>query len=164
MRRTADSIEESKSLKDGSEHSPKQPKRNPAAHLVDWQWKKGVSGNPGGRVKNDFAAEFARKVLEAQGDESKLTEYANGFSSQLSKGNAYTFKELAERGYGKLKETKEVTHVYQEAADADLQQRIDSILADLGIAAQIDASGRTEGTQAGAGKTKGHAKDTPVLS
>lgn len=92
----------------GSEQSAKEPKRNPAAHLVNWQWKKGQSGNPGGRPKHDFAAEFARKVMEAQGNEALLSLYAQGFAGQLCKGNAYTFKELAERGYGKLKEPIEL--------------------------------------------------------
>lgn len=111
--RTADSIEESKAQKDPkdidskcSDHAPEQ--RGPE-HLVRFRWKKGQSGNPGGRPKSDFAAEFARKVLEARDNEELLEEYATGFAKQLSKGNAYTFKELAERGYGKLKEKIEVT-------------------------------------------------------
>ena len=119
MRRTADSIEEGKALK-GSEQPEKQPKRNRASHLVNWCWKKGQSGNPGGRPKHDFASEFARKVLEAEGDEKKLTEYANAFAAQLGKGNAYTFKELAERGYGKLKEN--VQHDFGDEMQAVLER------------------------------------------
>ena len=62
----------------------------------------GVSGNPGGLPGYDVAAVLARAVLEG----SQEAAY-EGLSAQLAKGNAYTFKELADRGYGKLKEKHE---------------------------------------------------------
>ena len=64
----------------------------------------GVSGNPGGKPGYDVAAALARAVIE--GSQSDAYE---GLAAQLAKGNAYTFKELAERGYGKLKEKIEVS-------------------------------------------------------
>jgi len=166
--RTADQIEAQNSQteleqKSGSEQSQEQP-RNPADHLRRFRWGKGQSGNPGGRPKKDFAAEFARKVLEANGDEELLNEYAEGFVKQLRKGNAYTFKELAERGYGKLVEKHETKHFYEETPDADLNKRIADLERDLGYAREIDEAGRIGISQAGAVKTNGEAKDSHILS
>jgi Family of unknown function (DUF5681) len=158
--KTADTIEE---IKASSEQVAEQVKVDRAPQIAPFRWVKGQSGNPGGRPKKDFAAEFARKVLEAQGNEELLAKYATGFARQLAKGNAYTFKELAERGYGKLKETKEV-HVYDETPDADLNKRIADLERDLGLARQIDEAGRAEVVAAGAGPTNGAAKDPDVLS
>jgi hypothetical protein len=110
--RTADSIEENNAQRESSQQATKQRKKRTSAHLVKFRWVKGQSGNPGGRIKNDFAASFARRVLEAIGNEELLERYAAGFAQQLVKGNAYTFKELAERGYGKL--TEKVEHSVSE--------------------------------------------------
>lgn len=162
--RTAEQIEENKAQRTGesSDQLPKQVKRKLPAKMVEFCWKKGQSGNPGGRPKSDFAAEFARKILEAKGDEKLLNEYANGFVSQLRKGNAYTFKELAERGFGKLKEIKEVTHRYEDVPDADLDKRLTELIHDLGLAQQIDEAGAS-GTAGRAEKTNGKAQDHAVL-
>lgn len=165
--RTADSIEESKAQQEvsedsssRSEHQPKQRGEN----LIKFRWPKGVSGNPGGRPKKDFAAEFARKVLEAQGNEELLEQYATGFARQLVKGNAYTFKELAERGWGKLKETHEVTHRYEDVKDGDISERIDGILRDLGLARAVDEVGGTTGLNQGARSQSVEAQAVDVLS
>lgn len=163
MPRTADSIEEAKSQTADSEQSPKQSPRSRVEPLIKFWWKKGQSGNPGGRPKRDFAAEFARKVLEAQDNEHLLAQYAAGFAKQLTKGNAYTFKELAVRGYGNIVEKKEVKHFYEETPDADLSKRIADLERDLGLARAIDEAGRAGIAQARTEPTNGKAKDTPVL-
>ena len=164
MPKTAQFIAEQQSQ--SSEHAKEQvykPKRKLPAAMVPWQWKKGQSGNPGGRVKHDFAADFARKVLEAQGNETLLNQYAQGFAEQLMKGNAYTFKELAERGYGKLKEAKEVTHIYQDVPDSDLQRRMDELIRDLGLARAVDEAGGSQADPAGVGQAESQPQDTSVL-
>lgn len=48
--------------------------------------------------------------------------------------------------------------------DSDLSQRIIELERELGLAAAIDEAGRAGIAQAGAEKTNGSAKDTPVLS
>jgi hypothetical protein len=62
-------------------------------------WPKGVSGNPACRPKTDHAAEMARACFEENWDALKVA-----FTKALLRGNAYAFKELADRAYGKLKE------------------------------------------------------------
>ena len=99
-------------------------------------WKPGQSGNPGGRPKNDVASEIAKAVF-SQNPEMIY----QAFLKALKKGNVCAFKVLADRAYGKVKETREVTHRYEDLSDEDLQCRIDEIMRDLGLAAQVDAAG-----------------------
>jgi Family of unknown function (DUF5681) len=68
------------------------------------QFKPGQSGNPGGRPKNDVAKQIAQAIFENNPD-----EIYKAFRKALLRGNAYTFKELAERAYGKIKESREHT-------------------------------------------------------
>jgi hypothetical protein len=67
-------------------------------------WPKGVSGNPSGLPGYDVAAEIARRVMEEWREDA-----FQGLGKQLRHGNAYVFKELAERGYGKMKEKLELS-------------------------------------------------------
>lgn len=120
MHKTADSIEEAKALKETeTEQSPSeapQKKERPAYQrgLVA-PWKPGQSGNPSGRPKNDLARQIAQAIFENNGEAAY-----NALSAALLKGNAYVFKELAERAYGKLKET----HQQVGPDDGPIQQHI----------------------------------------
>jgi len=62
-------------------------------------WKPGQSGNPGGRPKNDVAAQIARAIFE-QNPEMLY----QAFGKALSAGNAYAFQVLSDRAFGKLTE------------------------------------------------------------
>lgn len=145
--RTAETIEAKKSVKTPSA-APKAKgvKRNPRslANLVA-PWKPGQSGNPGGRPKNDMAQEIAQAVFSQN---PELIYKA--FTKALHKGSAFAFQVLSDRAYGKLKETKEVTHRYEDVPDADLQQRVDALMRDLGLAQQVDDAAATAGAAAGA--------------
>src|SRR5437879_121558 len=106
MKKTAEFIEESKEKKRAlskPDNKIKIRKKHtlPAA-ARPFMWKPGQSGNPGGCPKNDAAKEIAQAVLEG----NKEAAYA-AFTKALLKGNAYVFKELADRAYGKVKETIE---------------------------------------------------------
>jgi hypothetical protein len=153
MPKTADFIEETNSLKP-AKTSGRGSHPNSLANLKIKPFPKGVSGNPGGKPQYDVAAEIARAILT----ENKEAAYA-GLAKALCKGNAYVFKELAERGYGKLKETKEYKHIHENLSDKDIDAQIGAILTKLGIAGQIDAAEPATGKAA----TNGHAKDSDLL-
>ena len=102
--RTADRIEEQNAQSESTQGTRKKGigrgnHPNSRAQLRPKPWPKGVSANPGGKPGYDVAAKIARTVLE----ENEEAIY-HGLAEAAIKGNAYTFKELAERGYGKLKE------------------------------------------------------------
>jgi hypothetical protein len=163
--RTADSIEETKVQKSlkagksskGTKHKSHRMHPNSLKALKVAAWPKGVSGNPGGLPGFDVAAHLARTVIE----ENREAIY-EGLSKAAMTGNAYVFKELAERGYGKMKESLEITR--NTVKDADIDKRITELLRDLGLARAIDETGRVEVAHAGAGPTNGKAKVTDVLS
>jgi hypothetical protein len=158
MSKTAQFIEESKaqSVKEPSKKRKVHP--NSLKNLVA-PWPKGYAPNPGGKNRHDVAREIAQAVF------SQNREHIyQAMSKALMAGNAYVFKELADRAYDKLKESKEVKHVYEEVADADLNERITQIERDLGLAREIDEAGRIGSAAAGTVKANGKAKDTPVLS
>lgn len=102
--RTAQQIEENKAQREKSEQAPKRKRgefrrgQNPRSRQnLAKPYPKGVSGNPSGKPGYDVAAELARAIIS----EFKEEAFA-GLGKALSGGNAYVFKELAERGYGKL--------------------------------------------------------------
>lgn len=156
--KTADFIEETKSFKtEGVSKKTHRTHPNSLANLKPFP--KGVSGNPGGKPKRDVAREIAQAIFE-----NNVEGAYESLGKALLKGNAYVFKELAERAYGKLKEVHEVTHVHEQVEDADLNERIAALERDLGLARTIDEAGRAGIAQAGTSSTNGKAKDTPVLS
>ena len=108
MFRTADSIEEAKSLKP-QKTSKRGQHPNSRANLKPYV--KGVSGNPGGKPRVDISAIIARAIIE----ENEEGVY-KALGAALMKGNAYVFKELAERGYGKIKEHATVEHTGADGA------------------------------------------------
>lgn len=112
-------------------------------------WKPGQSGNPGGR-KKDVSQEIARAIFE---NNPELIYKAYG--KLLSKGSAFGFQVLAERAYGKLKETRDTGSEFNDIPDSELQQAIDNILAKLGLAREADAAAK-------AGIAQARAAETPV--
>lgn len=104
--RTADNIEE-QNARASTQRTRKKGigtgnHPNSRAQLRPKPWPKGLSGNPGGKPGYDVAAKIARTVLEENQD-----AIYDGLAKRAIEGNAYTFKELAERGYGKLVEKHE---------------------------------------------------------
>lgn len=63
-------------------------RKNKAEHLAAWQYKKGQSGNPGGRPAGKTLKQYAREKLAAMTDEER-EEFLNGIDKR-------TIWELAE--------------------------------------------------------------------
>jgi len=56
------------------------------------------------------------------------------FCKTALKGNAYAFKELADRAYGKLKEVHQVEYSpYKDMSDEDIEKRIQELQEKLGL-------------------------------
>lgn len=145
--KTADTIEEQEERKDargdgksggkdgnhsthGSGPGSEKKRRGNVENLKPWP--KGVSGNPAGRVKNDIAAQIARACFE--GDPEMLRQV---FTKALKRGNAYCFKELADRAYGKIKEKIEVdTNPLRDMSEEALTERIHELEKQLGYVPQ----------------------------
>jgi hypothetical protein len=75
---------------------------NSRKQLKPQPWPKGVSGNPGGLPGYDVAAKIARKVFELN-EEAIYT----GMAQEVIDGKPYAFDVVANRGFGKMKETVE---------------------------------------------------------
>lgn len=111
--RTAQFIEETKASKDELPEKPEntnkiRKKRTLPDAAKPFQFKPGVSGNPGGRPKGDQFKQLAKHVIENMSP-AEFEEAASGFRKQLFKGNAYAFNVLSDRGYGKLTEKVDLT-------------------------------------------------------
>jgi Family of unknown function (DUF5681) len=96
--------------------SAKTGRRGNPDKTIPYRWKPGQSGNPDGRPKNDLAREIARGVFE---DDPELIRQA--FRNALRKGNAYVFKELADRAYGRTPQRLE--HTGDEGGPIDVKVR-----------------------------------------
>jgi hypothetical protein len=158
--KTANFIAAQESLAQSAKETIKKPRKISPKSLANLRppIQKGEVRNPRGingwAKGTDVAAVLAKAVIEGNYEEA-----VEGLAAQLRKGNAYTFKELADRAYGKLKERKEVTHLYEEVPDADIDKRIAELERDLGLARAIDQAGRAGLAQAGAAKANGQSKD-----
>jgi hypothetical protein len=67
-------------------------------------WKPGQSGNPGGRPKRDLAAEIAQAIFERDAE-----AIGSVFAAELRKGNSKLFTALADRAYGKPRQSFDST-------------------------------------------------------
>jgi hypothetical protein len=146
--KTADSIEQQEERKNARDNAVKTDRKGGncvpdnrksvsdelrearIANIAPYRFQPGKSGNPGGRPKHDLAADIARAVFE-QNAEALYRAYTRA----ALKGNAYAFKELADRAYGKLKERIEhEVGPYREATDEQIHQRIAELERKLGYA------------------------------
>jgi len=86
-----------------SEHDAKQTKTL-QERTAPFRWKKGQSGNPGGRPKKDLASEVAQAIFEGNPE-----AIYKAMLKALKKGNPKVYSALADRAYGKLTEKVENT-------------------------------------------------------
>lgn len=113
--RSREQVEANSEKQGRSQQATKQAGESPAERIKQWRWKPGQSGNPGGRVKNDFAAEIARAVFE----ENKELVYQS-MARMLRNGSAFGFQVLSDRAYGKLTDK---VHVSDEISLAERIER-----------------------------------------
>ena len=84
-----------------------------AEHLKPHQFKKGQSGNPGGRPKSKILSEAYKKILETPISKSKDAKtYAEVIAEALAKaarkGGVQSASEMADRTEGKPRQAYEV--------------------------------------------------------
>ena len=67
------------------------------------------------------------------------------FSKALLRGNAYCFKELSDRAYGRLKERVELeAGPLRSMTDEDLQQRAEQLKGEIGLTAALERVAQLE--------------------
>ena len=104
-------------------------KQRDASRIAAWRWQPGKSANPGGRPKHDLAKEIAEAVFL-----NNPEMIYRAYCKMLRKGSAYAFQVLADRAFGKLKESiQHEISPYQELSDEELCRRIDELERALGI-------------------------------
>lgn len=121
-------------------------------------WKPGQSGNPGGRPKQDISQLIARAIFE---NNPELIYKAYG--KLLAKGSAFGFQVVAERAYGKLKETRDTGSEFNEVPDDQIQAEIERIMSRVGLAREADAAAEAGVSVARAEKANGKAQDPNLL-
>src|SRR6187402_428984 len=83
------------------ENTDKQEKKQGAANLIPYMWKKGQSGNPNGRPKGKTLKEFAREYLESLPDDEKI-DYLASLPTEIvwkmAEGNPATNTDITTNG------------------------------------------------------------------
>jgi len=83
------------------ENETQEQAKNSVEHLKPWQYKKGQSGNPGGRPKGISLKEYARNKLASMTDEER-EEFMEGLSKdtiwEMGEGRADTKTDITSNG------------------------------------------------------------------
>lgn len=87
-----------------------------------FRFKPGQSGNPGGKPKIDLSAEIARQIFQ-----QNPNAIGKALTKAAMKGDAFVFKVLAERAFGKMTEQLEVKATYQSMSDDELRTRLEQL-------------------------------------
>jgi hypothetical protein len=120
-----------RSSRENTQSVTRKKRRGDASRIAPWRWQPGYCPNPGGRPKDDIAQQIAKAVFE-----NNAEELYKAFCKTALKGNAYAFKGLADRAFGKLKESRVIEHApLQDVSTPDLEEHIrqlqDKLIASL---------------------------------
>jgi hypothetical protein len=103
-------------------------RRGDASRIAAWRWQPGKSANPGGVPKHDVAKEIAKAIFL-----NNPEMIYKAYSKMLRRGNAYAFQVLADRAFGKLKESiRHEVSPYRDLSDEQLHERIAQLKKELG--------------------------------
>jgi hypothetical protein len=127
-------------------------KQRDASRIAAWKWQPGKSANPGGVPKHDIAKEVAQAIFL-----NNPEMIYRAFCKILRRGNAYAFQVLADRAFGKLKETHAIEHnPYRHLSDEQLNAKIkeleERLAKDLGYVKAEPQSPSTDQTQLARGR------------
>lgn len=140
--KTADSIEKQeermaardngndpRSSRELTQSVTQKSKRGDASRIAAWRWQPGRSANPGGVPKHDVAKEIAKAIFL-----NNPEMIYKAYSKMLRRGNAYCFQVLADRAFGKLKESiQHEVSPYSDLSDDQIRERIRELERKLGI-------------------------------
>jgi hypothetical protein len=114
------------------------------------QFKKGQSGNPGGRPKSKpFTDALRIAVLEADGDTTKLRRIAAKLTEMAISGDIQAIREIFDRLEGKAHQSVELNDNRSELSDEERSARIIELLERRGAigAAGAPGEGQAEGCE-----------------
>lgn len=161
--RTRETIEAQASGKTPTRNAAEKPSQNPNSlkNLIA-PWTSETAPRNGGRPKKDMAADISKAIFE---NNPELIYKA--YSRALAKGQAFAFQVLADRAYGKMKET--IEHVDAEVSDSGLEERVAQLERELypavfpTVAREADEAARAASPESGTEKANGEAKDSKLL-
>jgi len=112
---------------------------------------------------------MAKEIAQAVFENNPELIYA-AFAKALGKGQAFAFQVCADRAYGKLKETHEQHHVYEDVQESNLQERVAQLERECypalypSLTHEAGEAARTGGAEGRTRKANGEAKTADVLS
>lgn len=94
-------MEQTDEQSENSQNQLENVKQNRASHLAPWQFKKGQSGNPGGRPLGKSLKEYAKEYLAKMTEEEK-EGYFHGMNKKdvwmMAEGNPATATDITTKG------------------------------------------------------------------
>lgn len=118
-------------------------------------FKKGQSGNPGGKAKTkDFSEAIRLSVLEAEGDKTKLRLIAEKLVEMAVQGDMQAIREVGDRLEGKPSQSVDVNDAREPIPEQEERDRILELLERRGTIRAAEEPGNGA-NQPGKGQPKG---------
>ena len=121
-------------------------KRKP--HSQGRPFKKGQSGNPGGRPKKLHITNMFEAILSRPENRKELESIIMDILKSRRMASVLLLREIADRTEGKVSQEIEVSGQLTTLSDTDLEQRLAKLLQGFGLALLAQNSAITAGSQA----------------